>query len=73
MTQGFSNAISTGNWNLKRFRMERAGITQQVAVFLYTVRLSNTAYELQLSRLSYIACLGHMTRINSQVRNHLLL
>jgi len=24
---GFIRAISTGNWNIKRFRMERAGIT----------------------------------------------
>jgi len=27
LTSGFVRAISTGNWSLKRFRMERAGVT----------------------------------------------
>ena len=27
ITNGLIYAISTGNWNVKRFRMERAGVT----------------------------------------------
>lgn len=35
ITAGMSRAIATGNWNLKRFRMERAGVTHVLSRLSY--------------------------------------
>eukprot|EP00792_Barthelona_sp_PAP020_P005078 TRINITY_DN2485_c0_g1_i1.p1 TRINITY_DN2485_c0_g1~~TRINITY_DN2485_c0_g1_i1.p1 ORF type:complete len:1132 (-),score=303.31 TRINITY_DN2485_c0_g1_i1:137-3499(-) len=47
ITNGMIHAISSGNWHLRRFNMDEAGVSAP------------------LSRLSFIAALGHMTRISS--------
>jgi DNA-directed RNA polymerase III subunit RPC2 len=75
---GLVNAIATGNWRLKRFKMDRAGVSQgthiitivsftnKILVLFSTFSSYTDALSSVLSRLSFIACLGMMTRISSQ-------
>jgi DNA-directed RNA polymerase III subunit RPC2 len=49
ITHGLINSLSSGNWTIKRFKVEKKGVTQI------------------LNRLSYIACVGMMTRLESHI------
>ena len=77
LTNGFNNAISTGNWSVKRFKMERSGVTQvsletsagaiawACCASTYIMFMLPRVWQV-LSRLSFISALGMMTRIMSQ-------
>jgi hypothetical protein len=56
------STISSGNWNLQRFKMERAGAMLQDSSYFQFSNLLVTGVTQPLSRLSFISALGMMTR-----------
>jgi hypothetical protein len=74
ITNGLVNALSTGNWSAKRFKLERAGVTEVRSVVPYLLIQYSCAnahrspcplLSQQLSRLSYISLIGMMCRVKS--------
>jgi DNA-directed RNA polymerase III subunit RPC2 len=78
ITAGLERAISTGNWDIQRFKMHRKGVSQvsihstsqfqlpfYVLLILRHASISSTSMQV-LSRLSYMASLGYMTRMTPQ-------
>jgi DNA-directed RNA polymerase III subunit RPC2 len=49
ITHGLFTSLSSGNWVVKRFKVEKKGVTQV------------------LNRLSYVAAMGMMTRLESHI------
>ena len=76
ITSGLEGAINTGNWDISRFGMSRKGVSQVLVIqsfrslfsdLLIFWDLSFSFASVQfLSRLSYIASVGYMTRISPQ-------
>ncbi|GMY19901.1 DNA-directed RNA polymerase III subunit 2 isoform X2 [Fagus crenata] len=82
ITNGLERTLSTGNFNVKRFRMDRKGMTQSLCSRFHSLPSSirdigarieekedEGVFEIEqdvLARLSFIAGLGHMTRISPQ-------
>jgi DNA-directed RNA polymerase III subunit RPC2 len=74
ITQGLANAIASGNWSAKRFKLERAGVTEVlslaclgtcVGVCLVTCVAWFGSGHQQLTRLSYISAVGMMSRVKA--------
>ncbi|KAF4378517.1 hypothetical protein F8388_022338 [Cannabis sativa] len=70
ITFGLERSLSTGNWDVKRFKMSRKGMTQYLGWSLNNEKDLIIVPELVkfevLARLSFIGTLGHMTRILPQ-------
>ena len=51
--------ISTGNWSLKRFRMDRQGVTQQLSRLSYMSSWSYVQNTSQFEKTRKVSGLGH--------------